>query len=82
MASFLVEAYTPASAAVAEIAARARVAAEELAREGMPVQYLRSIFIREDEICLHLYEAHSAEAVRGASERAGLSAQRIVEAVE
>jgi hypothetical protein len=28
---------------------RARIAAEELAREGKPVRFLRSIFVPEDE---------------------------------
>jgi muconolactone delta-isomerase len=79
--SFLVEAYTPAAAALSEIEARARLASVELQREGMPVRYVRSILIPGDETCLHLFQGPSAEAVREVSERAGLSAQRIVEAV-
>ena len=45
------------------------------------VRYLRSIVIPGDETCLHLVEADSAEEVAEAFERAGLQADRIVEAV-
>jgi hypothetical protein len=79
---FLVETYTPAATDLAEIEARARRAATELERAGTPVRYLRSIFVPGDETCFHLFEASSAEIVRETSERAGLSPQRIVEAVE
>lgn len=81
MTSFLVEAYTPTAAALSEIEARARLASVELQREGTPVRYVRSILIPGDETCLHLFQGPSVEAVREASERAGFSAQRIVEAV-
>ncbi len=81
MTSFLVEAYTPTAAALSEIETRARLASVELQREGTPVRYVRSILIPGDETCLHLFQGPSVEAVREASERAGFSAQRIVEAV-
>jgi muconolactone delta-isomerase len=80
--SFLVEAYTPTAPALSEIEARARLASVELQREGVPVRYVRSILIPGDETCLHLFQGPSVEAVREVSERAGFSAQRIVEAVE
>jgi hypothetical protein len=64
-----------------EVEARARRAAAQLAEAGTEVRYLRAIFVPADETCFHLFEAASADAVRAASERAGLSAQRIVEAV-
>ena len=81
MLSFLVETYTPAAAVLAEIEARARRAASELQQAGTPVRYVHSIFVPGDETCFHLFEALSADAVRDTSERAGLSPQRIVEAV-
>ena len=81
MTSFLVEAYTPTAADLSEIEARARLASVELQREGKPVRYVRSILIPGDETCLHLFQAPSVGAVREASERAGFSPQRIVEAV-
>ena len=49
--------------------------------EGNSVRYLRSILIPDDETCLHLVEAESAEHVAEAFEQAGLKADRIVEAV-
>ena len=83
MTEFLVEQYlarTNASA-VERHGERARRAAEELARDGTRIHYLRSIFVPEDETCFYLYEAVSADAVRDAAVRAGLSFERVVEAV-
>ena len=53
-----------------------------LARLGTAVRYVRSILIPGDETCLHLVEADSPERVAEAFERAGLTADRIVEAVD
>ena len=53
-----------------------------LARLGTAVRYVRSILIPGDETCLHLVEADSPERVAEAFERAGLAADRIVEAVD
>lgn len=50
--------------------------------EGNSVRYVRSILIPGDETCLHLVEADSPERVAEAFERAGLAADRIVEAVD
>jgi Protein of unknown function (DUF4242) len=80
MTSWLIEAYTPGSTNVAEVETRARDAAAELTQAGTPIRYLRTIFVREDETCFHVFEAASAETVRQVAERARLSAQRIVEA--
>jgi hypothetical protein len=80
MTSFLAEVYAPAAARIADIATRARSAAEEASRAGTPVRYLRSIFVPQDEMCFHLLEAGSAEAVREVIGRAGFSPERIVEA--
>jgi hypothetical protein len=83
MARYLAELYLPqtGSDGLREAVARARSAAQELTREGAPVRYLRSIFVPEDETYFLLYEAGSAEAVAEASARAGIAAERIVEAV-
>lgn len=80
---FLAEIYVARSDedAVTLEADRARRAAEALAREGVPVQHLRAIFVPEDETCLFLYEADSAETVREAARRAELAFERVVEAV-
>lgn len=80
MTSFLVEAYAPAAARIADIATRTRSAAEVASRAGTPVRYLPSIFVPQDEMCFHLLEAVSAVAVREVIRRAGFSPDRIVEA--
>lgn len=79
---FLVESYLPVPTAEgqAEVVARARAAAEELAREGARLRHLECIFVPEDEMCLLLYEAESAEGAREASRRAGLGCERVLEA--
>jgi Protein of unknown function (DUF4242) len=79
---FLVESYLPAAGADDRvgIAARARAAADELAREVAHVRYVEAIFVPEDEMCLLVYEADSAELVREAGRRAGIACERVVEA--
>ena len=74
MTGFLVEVYTPAAAALAEI--------RELSSVAKPARYVRSIVVPGDETCFHLFEAASAEVVLEASRRAGITPQRIVEAEE
>jgi hypothetical protein len=79
----LVELYLPRreEAGLKDAAARARLASEQLTSEGEPVRYLRTIFVPEDEICFHLYEAGAAGLVAMASLRAQNSYERIVRAV-
>ncbi len=83
MAEFLLEFYLSRldDAAVAPMSAKARIAAEQLTRQGTPVRYLRAIFVPEDETCLFLYEAGSAETVRQAAVLAGLTFERVAEAL-
>jgi len=80
---FLVEFYVARSdgAWVGPNADRARLAAEEVAREGTPVRWVRSIFVPEDEICFFLYEAETIEGVMRATQRASLGVERIAQAV-
>jgi hypothetical protein len=73
MPEYLVELYT---AATPDAAVLARLG------DGTAVRYLRSILIPGDEACLHLVEADSAERVAEAFERAGVVADRVVEAVD
>jgi|SRR5581483_554581 len=60
---------------------RAWRAADELAREGTPVRFVRSILLPEEETCLLLYEAGSAVDVQAAAKRAALPFERVTEAI-
>jgi hypothetical protein len=83
MPSYLVDAYLPRSRSdeLSDLIGRLRAAAEELTAEGTQVRHVRSSFLPADELFLHLMEAESAEAAGEASRRAGIPAERIVEAV-
>ncbi len=83
MPEFLIEVYVSRRdpVAVERGEERARIAAEELAREGTPVRFLRSIFIPEDETCFYLCEAGSVHAATELAARADLSLDRVVESV-
>lgn len=58
-------------------ATAARLAAEQLTREGTPVHFVCLIFIPADETCLYIYEAASAEIVQVAAARAALRFERV-----
>lgn len=81
MTEFIVELYVSRADrdAVGRHAERARLAAEELTREGTPVRHLRSIFVPDDETCFFLFEAASAGAVRDALRRAALACEHVAE---
>ena len=79
---YLVELYTPFPGDFAELDRRVRAAAEKLAKEGAPLRHERSILVPEDEICLLIYDAPSAELALEASRRAGVVSERVVEAIE
>jgi hypothetical protein len=81
MSSYLLEAYTPASALLEEVEARLRSAAAELSESGTPVRYVRSIFVPGDETCFHLLDGPSSEAVAETAKRAGISTSHITKAV-
>ena len=84
MPSYLVEVYLPRSRAHEARATgrRARAAAEELSREGVPIRYVRTTYLPDDETCFHLFEAASAEVVEEASSRAEFGHARVVPAIE
>lgn len=84
MTTYLVEAYTTKLDEPGRrgLAAAARAAAETVTREGVLIRYLGSIFVLEDEMCLHLFNAASAEAIRQANGRRTFGCERIVEIVE
>jgi hypothetical protein len=62
-------------------ATAARLAAERLTSEGTAVEFVRSIFIPEDETCMYIYRADSIDAVWAVAERSSLRFERISEAV-
>jgi len=84
VASFLLESYTTnrEPAGLDELTARAREAAEEAVREGVQVRHIRSFLAPDDDICFHIFEAPSADAVARLSELANLDHERITEVVE
>jgi Nickel responsive protein SCO4226-like len=79
---YLVEEYVPRSREARLAGRAARAAAEELAREGTPVHYVRTTFLPDDETCFHVFEAASEEAVGEVCQRARIGSGRIVRAVE
>jgi hypothetical protein len=83
MRNFVGEQYLSARdpGAVARRARAALEASEQLILEGTRVRYLRSIFIPDDETCIHLYRADSVEAVQAAAARASLRLERVAEAI-
>jgi Protein of unknown function (DUF4242) len=82
MATFLAELYVPdrGNGARAALAARANAAAEELTREGIPIRFVRSVFVPRDETCFCFFEAPSADSVRKAVARAALDGDVVLEA--
>ncbi len=66
MPRYLAELYLSrkGSGSLQEVAVKARPAADAMTREGTPIRYLRAIFLGDEEVCFHLYEADSPELVR------------------
>ncbi|MEZ4597555.1 MAG: hypothetical protein R3C32_12500 [Chloroflexota bacterium] len=64
MTSWLVESYAPGSTDLAEVDQRAREAAATLTLAGTPVRYVRTIFVRGDETCFHVFEGPIGQALR------------------
>jgi len=63
MPSYLVESYLSRKRAteLATMTSRARRVAEAMCGEGSPVRHVRATFLAENEVCLHLFEAPTAE---------------------
>lgn len=68
--------------ALAGAQAAAIGAAAQCSAEGMPVRYLRSVFLPGDNRCLCLFEAADAQAVRQVNDRAGLPYLAVSEALD
>ena len=80
MAGYLVERYLPGltPADVHAAIRRMTAVAEEMAAEGIPIRYVTSAFIPEEDACFCQFEAPSREAVAAASERAAFPYARIL----
>ena len=74
MAEFVVELYVSRmdGAGARRGPERACLAAEDLTGQETPVRHLRAILVPEDETCLLLYDATSADTVRASGSRADL----------
>jgi Protein of unknown function (DUF4242) len=83
MPSYLAEVYLPRSRAheLRATARRACAAAAELSREGVPIRYIRTTYLPDDETCFHHFEAPTPAAVEEATRRAALGRVRIVPAI-
>jgi len=83
MPSYLIESYLPRSRSgeLHALADRLRRATESLTAEGARVRHLRSTFLPNDELCLHLLEAESAAMVSEASRRAAIEPARVMQAL-
>ncbi len=57
-------------------------AAEAVSAAGEPITHIRSTFVEADEICFHVFDADSIDAVWRAGRAAGVKPIRIVTAVE
>jgi hypothetical protein len=81
--SFLVETYLARRSASERPARerRARLAADEVTREGTRVRFEHVIHVPEDEICFFVFDAPSALVAAQTAERAGLGAWRVVAVV-
>lgn len=83
MPSFVVELYVSRKDidGANGIAARVQPAVEALAREGADVGFVNAVFVPDDETCFVLLEAPTVEDAQAAVTRAGLTADRIAEAL-
>ena len=81
--TYLVEHYRPGLTveALQQYAARIRVAADEVGREGKPVRYVRSTIVPADEYLFCLLEAATEELVHETYARAGIPFDRISPAI-
>jgi hypothetical protein len=84
MTSFVVETFAPrlGEEGLAQTTRGAREAAASVRAGGIEVWHVRSYLLPEDEMCLHVFEGPSADAVTRVAELAGLQVERVVEAID
>jgi hypothetical protein len=81
---YLAESYLPKARqpALPQLLGDACRAAKTLTEDGTPVRHIRSTYLPDDEMCLHVFEAGSKEAVLALATRTGVAFDRVVEAIE
>ena len=82
MPNFVVERYRSNSDpdSLRTVAARLNAGARQVSPDGTSVRYVDTIFLPDDETCLHLFEAASEADVRAVTRRARIEVDRIVPA--
>jgi hypothetical protein len=82
--TFLVEHYWPGVTARAfgHAARKVRASAEQLAREGVDLEFLHSTLVPEDEAAFCVLRGESESVVEEAYRRAGVRFERVLPAVE
>ena len=78
---YLAEFYLPAGSTLASVAQRARAGAERAAGTGTDVIFVEAIFLPRDESCFVLYRARRAADVTAAGALAGLTFDRVTDAM-
>jgi uncharacterized protein DUF4242 len=81
--TFLAEGYLAAGTAerLRQFRTAAARASRDMARDGISVAYLSSVFLPADQTCLGLFQASDPEHVSEACRRAGIPCDRITEAI-
>jgi hypothetical protein len=82
--TFLVEHYWPDATpdAFRAIVARVRAAVDDMAGSGLPLRFLRSTFVPEQESALCVFSSSGPRLVEQAYLRAGIGFERIVKVLE
>lgn len=78
---YLAEFYLPQDVDLADVASRARAAADLAAGAGAAVCFVQAIFVPQDESCFALYRADSELQVTAVGWQAGLTFDRVVPAL-
>jgi hypothetical protein len=82
MPDFVVERYRSSSDpdSLWAVAARLTAGARHVSPDGTSVRYVDTIFLPNDETCLHLFKAPSEADVRAVTRQAAIEADRIMPA--
>jgi len=82
MPSYLLELNLPKADSLERASDDARRVEAASALVGGGLRYVRTLFVAEDETCLHVFEASSQDAVLEAAAHAGLAEARVTEALQ